>query len=491
MSRPGLTRMLRVPRAALICAAVAFLNALCWSIVTPPFQAPDEPSHFAYVQELAQARQLPRPGEPSYSQQESVLLLDLREVAVHWHPEEHVISSPAEERQLQHDLALRLSRRGDGRSGVSASQPPLYYMLEVVPYTLGKAGTLLDQLELMRLLSAAMGGLTALFCFLFVREALPGLRWAWTVGGMSVAVLPALGMMSGAVNPDAMLYAVCAALFFCLGRAFRTGLTRNLALVLGALTAVGLLTKLNFVGLTPGVVLALILLTIRAARVRGRAAFLSLAYALGIAASPVCAYLLVNQLSGHASLGLFSSAIDATTSKGRPILDEISYIWQFYLPRLPGMSRDYFPGLLTTRDLWFDRAVGLYGWLDTSFPVWVQNLALAPASLLGILGIFGLLAARTRLPARSGELIAYMAIGGGLMVLIGADAYLGVGQQHPPNYAEPRYLLPMLPLFAAVLALAARGAGRRWGPTVGTLIVLLFVAHDIFSQLLVVARFYG
>jgi hypothetical protein len=41
------------------------------------------------------------------------------------------------------------------------------------------------------------------------------------------------------------------------------------------------------------------------------------------------------------------------------------------------------------------------------------------------------------------------------------------------------------------LALAARGAGRRWGPPVGALIIVLFLGYDIFSQLLVVSRFYG
>jgi hypothetical protein len=49
----------------------------------------------------------------------------------------------------------------------------------------------------------------------------------------------------------------------------------------------------------------------------------------------------------------------------------------------------------------------------------------------------------------------------------------------------------MLPLLGAALALAARGAGRRWGPIVGAVIIMLFIAHDIFSQLQVVARFYG
>ena len=60
-----------------------------------------------------------------------------------------------------------------------------------------------------------------------------------------------------------------------------------------------------------------------------------------------------------------------------------------------------------------------------------------------------------------------------------------------PPTARPRYLLPLLPLLGGALALAARGAGRRWGPAAGALIVVLFLAHDIFSQLHVISRFYG
>jgi 4-amino-4-deoxy-L-arabinose transferase-like glycosyltransferase len=85
----------------------------------------------------------------------------------------------------------------------------------------------------MRLFSALMAGLTALFSWLFIREALPAVPWAWTVGGLGVALMPLLGFISGALNPDAMLFAVCAALFFALARAFRRGLTLRLALAIG------------------------------------------------------------------------------------------------------------------------------------------------------------------------------------------------------------------------------------------------------------------
>ena len=76
-----------------------------------------------------------------------------------------------------------------------------------------------------------------------------------------MALFPLLGFMSGAVNPDAMLYAVSAALFFAFARAFRLGLTPGRAAAIGAVIAVGVLTKLNFIGLLPGAALALAILS--------------------------------------------------------------------------------------------------------------------------------------------------------------------------------------------------------------------------------------
>jgi hypothetical protein len=165
------------------------------------------------------------------------------------------------------------------------------------------------------------------------------------------------------------------------------------------------------------------------------------------------------------------------------------YIWQFYLPRLPTMA-NYFPGLLTVCDLWFDRIVGLYGWLDTSFPVWVENLALIPATLLAILALHTLYERRSALARRAPELCTYGLMAAGLLVLTGGGAYLSKST-NGVSFAQPRYLLPLLPLGAAGLALAVQGAGKRSAGAIGALIVTLFFAHEVFSQLLVVARYYG
>jgi 4-amino-4-deoxy-L-arabinose transferase-like glycosyltransferase len=476
----------RVPNAAWACALLACLNALCWSILTPPFEAPDEPAHFAYVKQLAETGRLPKPGGESAPEVQLVLNA-LNEPYVAHSPETGTIATAAQQRALATALAAHGFPAGSEYAGVAASQPPLYYALQAIPYTLASGGTLLDRLALMRLLSALMGAATALFAFMFVRELLPRERWAWTVGGVCVALCPLLGFTSGVVSPDALLLAVSGALFYMLARAFRRGLDTPGAVAIGTLTAVGFLTKLNFLGLAPGVLLGVLVLSVRAAAASARRVYRLPTLAIGIAASPVVVYLAVNALSGDPLLGRVASG-EAGSLSGS-VGSELSFIWQLYLPRLPGMHEDFY-GISTLRQLWFDGYVGRYGWLDTTFPGWVYDLALLPATVIVALCARALLACHAALRVRLGELLVYAAMAAGLAVLVGATGYSAYPRLST-EFAQARYLLPLLPLAGAVLALAARGAGRRWGPVAGVLLIVLFLGHDIFSQLQETARFYG
>jgi hypothetical protein len=480
----------RVPRVARMCALLATLSAACWSVITPPFEAPDEPAHFAYVQQLAETGQLPTSREARYSAAEEITLQGVLLPSVLWHPENHTVSTPGQQQRLQEYLTAPLSRIDAGDAGVATSEPPLFYAIEVLPYDAGSGGNLLDSLALMRLVSALMAGFTALFVYMFVREAIPGVPWAWAVGGLSAALAPLLGFMSGVVNPDALLYTVSAATFFCLARGFRRGLTPPLVIALGAVVTAGLLTKVNYLGLLPGVGLGAILLIVRALRDRPlpRRFYVSLAIAIALPGVPVGAYIVNNLLSGNPGLGLVSSGLSLTAGKAS-LFGELRYLWEFYLPRLPGMADD-FHGIITTRDIWFNRWVGLYGWLDTSMPSWVDTFALIPAALLAALGVRSLLSGRAALRRRLGELCVYASMALGLMVLLGSDSYINAAAEGA-GWAQPRYLMPLLSLGALSVALAVRGAGRRWGPVVGTVTVTLVLAHDIFSQLQTIARFYG
>jgi 4-amino-4-deoxy-L-arabinose transferase-like glycosyltransferase len=485
-----LGRLARIPTAAWVCALLALANATCWSFITPPFLALDEPDHFAYVQLLAESGRLPSSRLVEYSPQEKLALEDLHQPLVRFNPAGHTIFSSAAQRKLESDLEGEVSKVDPGGAGVAASEPPLYYALQTIPYKIALGGSILDQLQLMRLFSALLAGFTALFVFLFLREALPRWRWAWTVGTVGVALGPLLGFSSSTVDPDALLFAISAALFYCLARAFRRGLTRVTAVAIGVLMALGFVTKLNFAGIAPGAILGLILLARREARAGGARAYArTLAPALAIALSPAILYGVVNLFSGHHTFGIFSKGFAGLTGSHGSLTGELSYIWQYYLPRLPGMHND-FGELDTTRQVWLRNFVGLYGWADTPFPNWVYNVAPIPLAAIAALFARSLALERVALVRRRAELVTYAVMMLGLMLLVGASGYLDFPFT-AVEFTDARYSLPMLALWAAVLALAARGAGRRWGPVVGVLIVVLVIGHDLFSQLEEIARFYA
>ena len=482
----SLSMLRRVPRAAWLCALVAFLNAAAWSFVSPPVEVPGEPSHFAYVKQLAETGTLPTSEGGEYSGEEHAVLTALNFQAVRLGPANTTISSRAEQRNLERQLEPSNTYPGHGspQAGVATAEPPLYYALEAIPYDLASGGTLLDRLQLMRLFSALWAGLTALFAFLFLREALPRVHWAWTVGALCVALSPLLGFESGAVTPEAMLYAVSGALLYCMARAFRRGLTTRWAIATGLVIATGLLTKLNFIGIAPAAYLALCIVAVRGARSAGPAAL----RAPAIAAAIGCVPIVLAKVISKQTAGTVTGAASGTTVQGA-LWNKLNYVWQLYLPRLPGTVAD-FPGLSTARQIWFDGYVGRFGWLDTFFPAWVYTAALVAAIAIALLCVRSLLAGRAQLRARLPELAVYVTMTLGVMLLVGVASYPSWPRQ-AASFGQARYLLPMLPLLGAVLALAARGAGRRWGPVAGALLIALFLGHDVFSQLQVIARYYG
>ncbi len=487
----GLRALLRrLPTAGWVCVLIAFLNAFAWSLITPPFQGKDEVDHFAYVAHFAQKGTLPEGGgeETEYSPQELAVMEGIHYYQVRFAPQTPAISTAAEQKTLMEDVnagdSVENSTEG---AGIASTEPPLYYALQTIPYELG-GGNMLTQLQLMRLVGALFGALTALLTFLFLRESLPSVPWAATVGGLCVALQPLLAFISGSVNPDSMLYTVSAAVFYCLARAFRRGLTRRLAIALGALIAIGFITKLNFLGFAAGVYVGLAVLAVRGAKAGGRRALLSPAIAACIGIAPAIVYLLRNTLTNRPVFGP-ASGVTASVTNGT-LFKELAYTWQLYLPRLPGMPH-YFTGINTFKDVWFDRSVGLYGWMDTMFPGWVDNVALVLAGLVALLCARALFELRHALRARLAELGVYAAITVGVLVMIGLSSYSSDVIVGEAAFGEPRYLLPMLPLFAAAIVLAIRGAGRRWAPVAGAAMVVLFFGHDVFSQLQVIARYYG
>ncbi|HKG01689.1 MAG TPA: DUF2142 domain-containing protein [Conexibacter sp.] len=481
---------MNVPRAAWICALVAVLNAAAWGVIVPAFQVSDEQSHYAYVDYLVQEHRPPvSQGKDVYSSSEQSALDALRFREMRFQPEEGAVWTAGDQSRVESLLAQEADRSdGNGGAREVGSEPPLYYALQAVPYTLASGGTVLDRLQLMRLLSALLAGATVLFIYLFLREALPGMPEGWRVGAFGVAFLPMFTLISGGVNSDALLYAASAALFYTLARAFRRGLTRAGAIAIGAALGAGLMTKFNALGLVPGTAFALLLLGVRRERGLRPGALALPALALAVAAAPVLLEMALNASAWDRPV-VGATASNYRTSALHPSLGETaSYLWQFYLAPLPGMTQ--YISAFPFRDNWVRGFVGWFGWLDGTFPPLVYDLALVPLAAGALLAGRTIVRRRDRIRARLGELLSYGVLALGLMAFVALASYISY-LRFGESVAQTRYLFPLLPLYGLLLALAARGAGRRWAPALGTAIVVLAMAHGLFAQLVVLARYYA
>jgi 4-amino-4-deoxy-L-arabinose transferase-like glycosyltransferase len=489
-----LARARRVPSAGWWCATVAILNVVVWTLVTPPFHVPDESSHVAYVQYLAENGEAPNdPGGPVYSTQEARQLEALSFVPTIGRPDDHTIWHELQDREVE-ELDGAPGPAGDG-SGIqsNSNQPPLFFALDAGAYLASPWDGLLEKLAVLRLFSALLGALTTLFVFLFLREVLAE-SWTWTVGALAVAFQPVFGFTSGGVTPDALYFTASAALFFVLARAFRRGLTVDRGLAIGAALAVGALAKLNFLALIPGAVLGAGLLVWRA-RERLRGTLPAAGVAVGVLGAASIAYIVVNTLLWDRTAwgGGIETAATNVTSGGDGIAaigvaERLSYTWQLYLPRLPFMNDQfvYFPPYET----WFKGTIGIFGWLDTAFPAWVYRLALGIVIPLVVLAGVALWQRRAALRDRWPEILTYLAMVAGVLISIG---FSGVRYHKDTGFVfeQARYLMPLLPLYGAAIALAALGAGRRLARPVGAALVVLALAQGVFAQLLVIGRFYA
>lgn len=483
---------------AAVCVSV-FLSLLAWALITPPFQAPDEPTHLAYVQRLAETGRAPSPEEVDRPPLSSELAAGLDATGfsgIIGDPTARSPSTAAAERRAERLLTDTAPQDDGGGATAYATYPPLYYALGAVPYLLADwaGATILGKLTGVRLLSCVLSTLTVLFVVLFLREAFPRSGRAWVPAALSVGLLPYFGFIGSSINSDVLLAAVSAGLLAALARAFRRGLTTKRAVLIGAVVALGVLTKPAFYGLIPGVAIAMLVLAARRWPESPGAVVRALAGFAGAAVVPVVLYVALSvgvwdrPLSPSGGVALTGTEQDPT-ARERSLRGLLSYAWQFWLPRPWFLTNQVGPDY----PLWetmFKGFFGRFGWLDYQLPAWAYSTVLVIWGVLLALVVRALVIGRTALRTRAGELLSYGVMVLGLMVVIAVPAYnyrLDTGFP----FEQGRYLFPLLGLYAALVVLALRGIGERLAPYLAVGVVVATGALDVGGLLLTVGRYYG
>jgi len=482
-------------------AAVAAMHGAAWSVLTPPFQVPDEWAHFQYADYVADHGTMPNGLDRGaiVAADQGVAMDRTGGNGVPGNPTFRPPWSAPASNSLAQALAETPSSPVPDGSTSATGQPPLYYVAAGAVDAVAP-GNVLDRIGQVRLVGVLALVALALGAVALARRLVPDRpEWALTAG-LLTGLVPLVGFMAGGVTPDIPMIAL-ATWTAAMALAFveRPGWRRGA--ILGALGISLVLVKLTSLALAPGLVL-LVLLAIGIAISRGWPAG-STGGVVGLAAGfllPLLAYVIWCAVSDRSiipgTLVAVARAEATPGSTGNGPLEFLSLAWQLYLPRMPWMD-DLVQGF-GLRDIWVSGFVGRYGWLDYGLPRWVQDvlpifwLGLA---LLGLRGLWVLVRRRQpELPRPRqvkrivvGVAFALMLVGV-LFTVARADytAYVNGSDR----FQQARYLMLALPAAVALVVVAFRGTPVRARPYVAVTLVGVAALHTVGSILATVARYY-
>lgn len=241
-------RAFRPPTVLLLLLAITLVKGVLWSAVIPLGQAPDEPSHFSLIQFIAEFGRLPELDE-RYSSDE--LALTWRYSQVGWlifHPThqqtfaEEGVLGPNEPAIWGIDPALRRSFERQARS-TAQFVPPLYHALAAVGYRLLYHQDSLARLFAARMVSVLLTMLLVVVAYGLVQELFPADPAMQVTVLTVVSFQPMVTFLGAVANSDILAFLLFGLISWMVVRALQSGLTWQMAAVLGVTFGLGILTK--------------------------------------------------------------------------------------------------------------------------------------------------------------------------------------------------------------------------------------------------------
>ncbi|MFH1206991.1 MAG: glycosyltransferase family 39 protein [Patescibacteria group bacterium] len=245
------------------------------SLLTLPFGNHDEVAHFSYTQYIVEQKKLPvfqgsvisaYQVSPSIEAWEGIkYLYNRRADRISYHSFRESIANLKNESKLLRGLGrlpitdpaqvsppdnspYAIPPSGEYKNN-AAIYPPVYYLLESIPYLLFYDSGIFARLYAMRIFSAIFFLLTVFVCYKIARRIKDNFWLAFTVAAV-IGFQPIFSSVASGVNNDALL-TLCAslAIFFCL-KLFSSIRLRDVVF-LGLTLGLGLLSKPQFIVFLP------------------------------------------------------------------------------------------------------------------------------------------------------------------------------------------------------------------------------------------------
>jgi hypothetical protein len=480
----AISRLRAVPRPLAVLLAIATVELLAWSIVVPALQEPDEASHFSYVQAIVERHEVPwaSAGGP-------------RDDLARFSPEQRVASVWAGLEPLRANLAARplwtsadervwsAHDRALGRGAKSAIQPssafenpPLAYLYEAVPYAVVR-GSFFDRLFAMRWANLPLLLITVAATWLAAVEVFGSRRSAAFLATAVVALQPLLTSVAGGVAPDLMLSALFAVGIAVALRLVARGMSASRLVTLALVSVAAPLTQPRGLALALPALLAVGLAWWRA---RGGASSPGPRRALAVAVGALV-------VVGAGVALRYAERGGPTLSGTRAFL---SYLWQFYLPKLPGMAPPPFPGW-GVRDVYVDRLYGTFGQLEITLPGGVIDAVALAGLAFVVVGVVAAVVHRRALLSAWPSIAILLAAFLGALLLVHLQAFRDLRVDPADPVITGRYLLPVLPVLGIAVAGALRALPTRLFAAAGGVTIAGGVLLQLAALAVTITRFYA
>ena len=479
----------RVPPPLAAVLVIVAIVGVSWALLVPPWQSPDEGDHFAYAQSLAERLALPgAAGRPGWSDDQadadaasdaSVNAFSSDALKFDWNPQD--------EARYRAEFALHPSRSNGGGFNSASTNPPLYYLYVDLAYWAAYSGDAFDRLYAMRIWSAGLLLLTTAAAWLLAGEVLGRRRIPQLACAACVGLIPMQTAIAGSLNPDALLAALSTVALWLGARVIRRGARPVDAIALCAVISAAILTKATGYFLVPAAALALAV-GWRRSDAAGRWRRLGvIAVGAMLCGAPVIAWVVAQFLRGQTAINGVGSGGSGSHGPSFKIPQFLAYIWQFYLPRLPGMTPFRATSGLPVYDTWIRQGWGMFGWLEVAMPSWLYGVLAGACGFVAVAS--AAIVARFRDRIRW-SLVAFFALAvAALLFGLHLTEYRSIIYEHGP-LLQGRYILPLSGLFGLAVALILTRLPARWRAPVCGVVLAAMLLVQVLALATVAQRYY-